>query len=56
MKILKEENHIVKGKYRVNLVGQTMIKLVGSLKGESSKIIYIHNKQLRITPNKRCKI
>ena len=27
-------------------------KLVGKLKGESSKIIYIHNKQLRDAQNK----
>ena len=32
-----------KGKHTVNLVDQSLIKLVGRLEGKTSKIIYIHN-------------
>ena len=40
----ERKNQIGKGKYIVKRVNQSCIKLVGSLKDNSSKIIYIHNK------------
>ena len=50
MKILKE-NLISKGKHTVNIVNHPFTKLVRTLKGKGSKIIFIHNKQLRDRQN-----
>ena len=41
---MKGKNFIGKGKHTVNVVDQPLIKLVGTLKNKSSKIIYINNK------------
>ena len=41
-----------KGKYKVKVGNHPDMKLVGTLKDKSSKIIYIHNKRLRDTLNK----
>ena len=40
-----------KGKHTVTVENHPHIKLVGRLKNKSSKIICIHNKQLRYTQN-----
>ena len=40
-----------KGKHTVKVGNHAHIKLVGRLKGKSSKIICIHNKQLKDTQN-----
>ena len=49
----ERKNLTGKGKHTVKVVDQPLIKLVGSLKDKSSKITYIHNKQLRDTQNKK---
>ena len=41
-----------KDKHTVKLGNHPCTKLVGRLKGKSTKIIYIHSKQLRDTQNK----
>ena len=44
-----ERNNLIgKGKYIIK-VDRSHLKLIGRLKDKSSKIIYIHNKQLRDT-------
>ena len=46
-----------KGKHRINVGNHPRTKLVGRLKDKSSKIICIHNKQLRDAQKTiRCKI
>ena len=40
----KRKNPTGKGKHTVKVVNQPFIKLVGGLKDESSRTIYIHNK------------
>ena len=42
---MKEKNLIGKGKYTENVVHQSLIQLVGRLKGKRSKIADIYNKQ-----------
>ena len=49
---ITKEKLIRKDKYAVKEVNQPYIKIVGRLKDKSSKIISIHNKQLRDTQNK----
>ena len=46
----------INGKHTVKVGNQPHTKLVGRLKGRSSKIFYIHNKQLRNTQKIGCKI
>ena len=48
----KRKNLIGKSKYTVKVIDQPLIKLEGSLK-DKSKIIYIHNKQLRNTQTRK---
>ena len=43
-KVTTRNMKITKGKYTVKVVNQLHMKLVGRLKYESSKIIYIYNK------------
>ena len=50
------EKLIGKGKHTVKVGNQPHTKLVGRLKGRSSKILYIHNKQLKNTQKIRRKI
>ena len=45
IKAMKEKNLIGKGKYTENVVHQSLIQLVGRLKGKRSKIADIYNKQ-----------
>ena len=40
-----------KSKYTVKVINQTLTKWVGMLKDKRSKMIDIHNKQLRDTQN-----
>ena len=47
----KHENH--EGKYAVKVVNLPCIKLVRRLKGKSSKTIYVCNKNLRNSQNKK---
>ena len=42
-----------KGKHTLKVGNHPYTKLTGRLKGKSSKIIYIHDKQLRDTRNRR---
>ena len=53
MKITKKKNLIGKGKYTEKVVNQPCAKLAGRLKDKSSKTIYICDKQLRDTQNKK---
>ena len=55
IKVIKEYNLIGKGKYTVKVVDQPLIKLVGRIKKQSSKIIYIHDRQLQDIQNKKVK-
>ena len=41
-----------KGKHTLKVGNHPYTKLTGRLKGKRSKIIYIHNKQLRDTQNR----
>ena len=50
--IFTETILIGKGKYIAKVVNQPFIKLVGSLKDKSSKIIYVHDKWIKDTQNK----
>ena len=53
IKVIKEYNLIGKGKYTVKVVDQPLTKLVGRVKKQSSKIIYIHDRQLQDIQNKK---
>ena len=56
MKSTKGKNLISKVKHTLKVVNKPHIKLGGRLKNKSSKIIYIHNKQLRDKQNKKMQI
>ena len=50
------ENFTSKGKHTEDIVNHLCRKLVGRIKGKSSKIIYIHSNQVEIHKTVKCKI